>query len=133
MQLQQFLTWNYRCVYSWEPEFLFWAKLLRLYAATAAAAAAAELLQSCLTLCDLVDCSLPGSSVNGIFQAKVLEWGVNTCVLSPKIQLFIHLGSYHCHLSYLFPSFATSISPTPAPKAAGRSDSAVSNFVLNVP
>ena len=76
MQLQQFLTWNYRCVYSWEPEFLFWAKLLRLYAATtAAAAAAAELLQSCLTLCDLVDCSLPGSSVNGIFQAKVLEWG----------------------------------------------------------
>ena len=37
-------------------------------------AAAAKSLQSCLTLCDL-DCSLPGSSVHGIFQARVLEWG----------------------------------------------------------
>ena len=31
--------------------------------------------QSCLTLSDLMDCSLPGSSVHGIFQARVLEWG----------------------------------------------------------
>ena len=30
--------------------------------------------QSCLTLCDLIDCSLPGSSVHGIFQARILEW-----------------------------------------------------------
>ena len=30
--------------------------------------------QSCLTLCDPVDCSPPGSSVHGIFQARVLEW-----------------------------------------------------------
>ena len=30
--------------------------------------------QSCLTLCDPVDCSLPGSSVCGIFQARILEW-----------------------------------------------------------
>ena len=30
--------------------------------------------QSCLTLCDPMDCSLPGSSVHGIFQALVLEW-----------------------------------------------------------
>ena len=42
---------------------------------TAAAAAAAKSLQSCLTLCDLMDCSLPGSSIPGIFQARVLEWG----------------------------------------------------------
>ena len=34
-----------------------------------------EVTQSCLTLSDLMDCSLPGSSVHGIFQAKVLEWG----------------------------------------------------------
>ena len=33
-----------------------------------------EVTQSCPTLCDLVDCSLPGSSVHGIFQARVLEW-----------------------------------------------------------
>ena len=33
-----------------------------------------EVAQSCLTLSDLMDCSLPGSSVRGIFQARVLEW-----------------------------------------------------------
>ena len=31
--------------------------------------------QSCPTLSDPMDCSLPGSSVHGIFQARVLEWG----------------------------------------------------------
>ena len=34
-----------------------------------------EVVQSCPTLIDSMDCSLPGSSVHGIFQAKVLEWG----------------------------------------------------------
>ena len=34
-----------------------------------------EVAQSCPTLCDPMDCSLPGSSVHGIFQARVLEWG----------------------------------------------------------
>ena len=34
-----------------------------------------EVLQLCPTLCNLMDCSLPGSSVHGIFQAKLLEWG----------------------------------------------------------
>ena len=34
-----------------------------------------EVAQSCLTLSDPMDCSLPGSSVHGIFQARVLEWG----------------------------------------------------------
>ena len=33
-----------------------------------------EVAQSCLTLSDPVDCSPPGSSVHGIFQARVLEW-----------------------------------------------------------
>ena len=33
-----------------------------------------EVTQSCPTLCDPMDCSLPGSSVHGIFQARVLEW-----------------------------------------------------------
>ena len=37
-------------------------------------AAAAESLQSCLTLCDLIDGSPPGSPVPGIFQARTLEW-----------------------------------------------------------
>ena len=34
-----------------------------------------EVAQSCPTLSDLMGCSLPGSSVHGIFQARVLEWG----------------------------------------------------------
>ena len=33
-----------------------------------------EVAQSCLTPSDPMDCSLPGSSVHGIFQARVLEW-----------------------------------------------------------
>ena len=34
-----------------------------------------EVTQSCPTLSDPMDCSLPGSSIHGIFQAGVLEWG----------------------------------------------------------
>ena len=34
-----------------------------------------EVAQLCLTLANPMDCSLPGSSVRGIFQARVLEWG----------------------------------------------------------
>ena len=33
-----------------------------------------EVVQSCLTLCNPIDCSPPGSSIHGIFQARVLEW-----------------------------------------------------------
>ena len=33
-----------------------------------------EVAQSCPTLSDPIDCSLPGSSVHGIFQARILEW-----------------------------------------------------------
>ena len=43
--------------------------------AAAAAAAAAKSFQSCPTLCDPIDGSPPGSSIHGIFQARVLEWG----------------------------------------------------------
>ena len=42
--------------------------------AAAAAAAAAKSLQSCQTLCDLIDGSPPGSPVPGILQARTLEW-----------------------------------------------------------
>ena len=38
------------------------------------AAAAAKSLQSCLTLCDPLDGSLPGSPIPGILQARTLEW-----------------------------------------------------------
>ena len=47
------------------------------------AAAAAKSLQSCPTLSDPMDCSPPGSSIHGIFQATVLEWGARLPCLSP--------------------------------------------------
>ena len=37
-------------------------------------AAATKSLQSCLTLCNPMDCSPPGSSIHGILQARVLDW-----------------------------------------------------------
>ena len=43
-------------------------------AAAAAAAAAAKSLQSCLTLCNPIDGSPPGSPIPGILQARILEW-----------------------------------------------------------
>ena len=47
---------------------------LMVYSASAAAAAAAKSLQSCLTLCDLIDGSPPGSPIPEILQATTLEW-----------------------------------------------------------
>ena len=46
-----------------------------------------EVAQLCPTLSDPMDCSLPGSSVHGIFQARVLEWGA------------IAFSRYNVHLS----------------------------------
>ena len=50
------------------------------------AVAAAKSLQSCLTLCDPIDGSPPGSSVHGILQARVLEWGATM----PELFLGFH-------------------------------------------
>ena len=52
------------------PEFAGY-KVRRYYVA---AAATAKSLQSCLTLCDPIDSSPPGSPVPGILQARTLEW-----------------------------------------------------------
>ena len=41
-----------------------------------------EVIQSCLTLSDPMDCSLPGFSIHGIFQARVLEWGATAFSIS---------------------------------------------------
>ena len=53
-----------------------------------------EVAQSCPTLSDLMDCSLPGSSVHGIFQARVLEWD------AIAFSGFMHLVT-HFSLNYL--------------------------------
>ena len=52
----------------------FVGKLMSLLFNMLSAAAAAKSLQSCLTLCDPIDGSLPGSPVPGILQARILEW-----------------------------------------------------------
>ena len=49
-----------------------------------------EVAQLCPTLSDPMDCSLPGSSVHGIFQARVLEWGV--IAFSISIHTCVHLA-----------------------------------------
>ena len=55
-----------------------------------------EVTQSCLTLSDLMDCSLPGSSVHGIFQARVLEWGaIAFSITAFKYKSYLYII---CHL-----------------------------------
>ena len=49
-----------------------------------------EVAQSCLTLSDPMDCSPPGSSLHGIFQARVLEW---VCSNSQIIQMIVYESS----------------------------------------
>ena len=56
-----------------------------------------EVAQSCPTLCDPMDCSPPGSSVQGIFQARILEWAA----ISYFTGIFLTQGSnprLQCHL-----------------------------------
>jgi len=84
-----------------------------------------ELAQVCPTLSDPMDCSLPGSSVHGIFQARVLQWGaiafsniiyymLNTCMqvkkqqLEPDVEQWTgsklgkeYIKAVYCHPAYL--------------------------------
>ena len=54
-------------------------------------AAAAKSLQSCLTLCDPMDSSAPGSSVYRILQARILEWvAIKGKILKMESQLRVH-------------------------------------------
>ena len=54
-----------------------------------------EVAQSCPTLSDHMDCSLSGSSIHGIFQARVLEWGAiafSERKLSTEEFMFLNCG-----------------------------------------
>ena len=55
----------------------------------AAAAAAAKSLQSCPTLCDSIDGSPSGSSVHGLLQGRVLEWGATAFSILTLYQFLI--------------------------------------------
>ena len=76
--------------------------------------------QLCLTLCDLIDCSSPGSSVHGILQARILEWvtislsrgifltqGLNLCLSHCRQTLYrlSHQGSPSSLLAILYSFF----------------------------
>ena len=66
-----------------------------------------EVAQSCLTLCDPINWSLPGSSVHGIFQARVLEWVAMTkldSILKSK-DITLPTKVLVVLLRHLFPSF----------------------------
>ena len=52
------------------PDFMF----IPVYEDEKVKESESEVGQSCQTLCDPMDCSLPGSSLHGILQARVLEW-----------------------------------------------------------
>ena len=93
---RSFWWWSslYFACYGWLLES---AHVIKWHGTIHTAAAAAKSLQSCPILCDPMDCSLPGSSTHGIFQARVLEWGA--------IAFSIRLLSYSyiwlkCHDSF---------------------------------
>ena len=72
--------------------------------------------QSCLTLCDSMDCSLPGSSVHGILQARILEW------------VAISVSKLKCYL----PLNERCLSPLPYIIAKSKiSDGSLSNLLKN--
>ena len=60
-----------------------------------------EVAQSCPTLSDPMDCSPPGFSVHGVFQARVLEWGAIAFSINSSRSLLIE----SCIFSILFPEF----------------------------
>ena len=62
-------------------------------------------VQSCPTLCDPVNCSLPSSSLHGIFQARILKWVVISFSRSSRTRPGLNPGLPHCrqtlyHLSH---------------------------------
>ena len=59
-----------------------------------------EVIQSCPTLSDPMDCSLPGSSIHGILQATVLEWGA--IAFSRKVISYTYINT---HIYYSLCSF----------------------------
>ena len=71
-----------------------------------------EAAQSCLTLSNPMDCSPPGSSVHGIFQARVLEWGaiafsiIRTLVLSNVGPSHMTSFNAHHHFTGIIPKFS---------------------------
>ena len=80
-----------------------------------------EVTQSCLTFSDPMDCSPPGSSIHGIFQARVLEWVA--IAFSKALSIIRQMGKY-----YFPPHRGWS-----EDKAASSKASLVAQLVKNLP
>ena len=61
-----------------------------------------EVSQSCLTLRNSMDCGLPGFSIHGIFQARVLEWGAIASSFPHQLSILIDLKIRGFHLLKIF-------------------------------
>ena len=59
-----------------------------------------EVAQSCLTPSDPMDCSLPGSSIHGIFQARILEWGAIAFSMYTYIPSFLNFFLFRVSQSF---------------------------------
>jgi len=69
-----------------------------------------QVAQSCPTLSHLMDCSLPGSSIHGIFQARVLEWGA--VAFSPQLREYYLFSFLFVFCFPFFPFIEVSTSLT---------------------
>ena len=68
------VEWITSCPVALPGLVIMFFKLLKIVGTTSELMHACLVTQSCPTLCDPLDCSLPGSSVHGILQAIILEW-----------------------------------------------------------
>ena len=67
-----FINWKYHKM--WEIQNKAVNKYMTMILSKLSIVQFSSVTQSCPTLCDPMDCSLPGSSVHGVFQTRVLEW-----------------------------------------------------------
>ena len=73
-----------------------------------------EVVQACLTLCDTMDCSPPGSSVHGIIQTRILEWGAIPFSRGSSWPRDWNWGLLHCRQTFTLwaPREATNCKPS---------------------
>jgi len=74
-----------------------------------------EVSQSCLTLSDPTDCSLPGSSINGIFQARVLEWVTIAFSGTRLLVIIIHSEEQSFKMFWVSSQFSVQFSSSVVP------------------
>jgi len=91
-----------------------------------------EVAQSCPTLCDPMDCSPPGSSVHGIFQAWILEWvAISFSIISNTAPIFQSYSNKNMQKFIKFQVTYTKIL-TPVHIFSFLYNSVFSNFLMSI-